>query len=80
VYLIVIILRKSFRMLIIVLYFALTFKTNDMNKDTCLTIINDRNKRILELENLLSELRSQLLDTHSEDSILITIIDNTLNK
>jgi len=37
------------------------------------------NKRILELEDTLRQLRSQLLDVHSKDSILITIIDQKLN-
>lgn len=37
-------------------------------------------QRIKELENTLKQLRSQLLDTHKEDSVIITVIDNVLNK
>ena len=36
--------------------------------------------RIAELEYTLEQLKSQLLDTHEENSIIITIINNALNK
>lgn len=38
-----------------------------------------QNERIVELEYCLIQLKSQLLDTHKEDSIIIQIINNTLN-
>jgi hypothetical protein len=51
-----------------------------MNLDTLTTEIVLQNERIAELEYTLEQLRSQLLDTHSEDSIIITIINNALNE
>jgi hypothetical protein len=39
-----------------------------------------QNERIADLENTLEQLKSQLLDTHSEDSVIIKIINNGLNK
>ena len=36
--------------------------------------------RIIQLEYTLRMLKSQLLDTHKEDSVIITIINNSLNK
>jgi|TARA_R110001592_G_scaffold86711_2_gene255911 hypothetical protein len=36
--------------------------------------------RVIELEYTLRQLRSQLSDIHGDDSILIQIIDNKLNK
>ena len=39
-----------------------------------------QNERIADLENTLKQLKSQLLDTHSEDSVIITIINNQLKK
>lgn len=38
------------------------------------------NARIVDLEYTLKQLRSQLADIHGDDSILIQIIDNKLNK
>ena len=38
------------------------------------------NARIVDLEYTLKQLRSQLSDIHGDDSILIQIIDNKLNK
>ena len=37
-------------------------------------------ERINELEHGLEQLKSQLLDTHAEDGILITAINNLLKK
>ena len=37
-------------------------------------------ERIASLENTLEHLRSQLRDTHAEDGVLITIINNGLNE
>lgn len=37
-----------------------------------------KNIRIEKLENCLSELKSQLLDTNAADSVIILIIDNAL--
>ena len=36
--------------------------------------------RVIDLEYTLKQLRSQLSDIHGDDSILIQIIDNKLNK
>lgn len=44
------------------------------------TEITLQNERIAGLEYTLRMLKSQLLDTHAEDSVIITIIDNGLNK
>lgn len=44
------------------------------------TEIESQNVRIAELEYTLEQLKSQLLDTHEEDSVIITIINNALNK
>ena len=44
------------------------------------TEITLQNERIAELEYVLEQLKSQLLDTHAEDSVIITVINNALNK
>jgi len=44
------------------------------------TEITCQNERIAELEYMLEQLKSQLLDVYKEDSLIITIIDNALNK
>lgn len=44
------------------------------------TEITLQNERIAELEYVLEQLKSQLLDTHEEDSVIITVINNSLNK
>ena len=36
--------------------------------------------RVIQLEYTLRMLKSQLLDTYKEDSVIITIINNSLNK
>ena len=48
--------------------------------ETLITEITFQNERIAELEHTLEQLRSQLLDTHEKDSVIITIINNALNK
>jgi hypothetical protein len=48
--------------------------------DVLVTELTIQNERIAELEYTLKQLKSQLLDTHKEDSLIITIIDNALNK
>lgn len=48
--------------------------------ETLITEITLQNERIAELEHTLEQLKSQLLDTHEEDSVIITIINNALNK
>ena len=48
--------------------------------DILVTEIVAQNERIAELENTLKQLKSQLLDTHAEDSVIITVINNVLNK
>ena len=48
--------------------------------ETLITEITLQNERLAELEHTLEQLKSQLLDTHAEDSVIITIINNALNK
>jgi len=36
--------------------------------------------RVIELKYTLKQLRSQLLDVYTKDSVLIVLIDNALNK
>ena len=48
--------------------------------DMLITEITIQNEKIAELQYTLKQLRSQLLDVHKEDSLIITIIDNALNK
>ena len=40
--------------------------------------VSNLNRRIIDLENCLKQLRSQLLDTHKEDSVLIIKINEVL--
>ncbi len=51
-----------------------------MNLDTLLTELVLQGERIAELEDCLEQLKSQLLDTHAKDSVLITFINETLKK
>ncbi len=46
--------------------------------ETLVTEITLQNERIAELEYTLEQLKSQLLDTHEKDSVIIKTIDNTL--
>ena len=64
------------------IYKVLTNKKIDMEKqlEILVTEITIQNERIAELEYTLEQLKSQLLDTHAEDSVIITIINNGLNK
>ena len=48
--------------------------------ETLVTEITLQNERIAELEYTLEQLKSQLLDTHAKDSVIITIINNALKK
>ncbi len=51
-----------------------------MNTDTLVTELVLKGERIAELENCLEQLKSQLLDTHAKDSVIITLINETLKK
>jgi predicted nucleotidyltransferase len=48
--------------------------------DILITEMTVQNERIAELEYTLEQLKSQLLDTYAEDSVIITIINNSLKK
>lgn len=48
--------------------------------DMLITEMTVQNERIAELEYTLVQLKSQLLDTYAEDSVIITIINNSLKK
>jgi hypothetical protein len=48
--------------------------------DILITEMTVQNERIAELEYTLVQLKSQLLDTYAEDSVIITIINNSLKK
>lgn len=64
------------------IYKVLTNKKIDMEKqlEILVTEISLQNERIAGLEYTLRMLKSQLLDTHAEDSVIITVINNALNK
>ena len=64
------------------IYKVLTIKKIDMDAtiEILVTEITLQNERIAGLEYTLRMLKSQLLDTHAEDSVIITIIDNALKK
>lgn len=46
--------------------------------DTLITELTLQDDRIAELEYCLEQLKSQLSDTHSQDSVIITIINKYL--
>lgn len=49
-------------------------------EEMLITEIQSQEERINDLEYVLEQLKSQLLDTHAEDSLLINIITQALNK
>ena len=69
-------------------YICGVLKTNDMKKfneipkqlEVLGLELQMKDERIASLEHTLEQLKSQLSNTHSEDSILITIINEGLKK
>jgi hypothetical protein len=60
----------------------MNLKDKDMTplEEMLTTEIIMSNERINDLEYVLGQLKSQLLDTHAEDSLLINIITQALKK